>query len=270
MRILFLGDIMGRSGREAVAKYVPTLRRSRNLDIVIANGENATHGNGITLAHAQALLAAGVDCLTLGDHAFDHREMAADITKETRIIRPLNFASLAPGMGTILLSDARGRKVLVINALGRVFMKPTFADPFPLVKKALQTYRLGGGVAAIIVDFHAEASSEKNAMGRYCDGAATLVAGTHTHIPTADQRILSGGTAYITDAGMCGNYDSIIGMDPVEPMRRFVTGMSKERFSPSKGRGTLSGVIVESDDGSGLAKSIELICEGEPLSRIKN
>ena len=267
MRILMVGDVMGRSGRDALMSQIAALRRERRIDFVIANAENATQGRGVTLAHARQLLAAGIDCLTLGDHAFDQRSLVSDIESDPRILRPLNFARSAPGKGAGLFTDAHGRKVLVISALGRVFMQTPYDDPFPIVRNALDTYRLGSGAAAIVVDFHAEATSEKNAMGVFCDGSASLVAGTHTHIPTADHRILRNGTAYVTDVGMSGTYDSIIGIESSEPLRRFVSGMRLGKFVPAAGEATISGVIAETDDSTGLAVSIEPFRRGGSLEQ---
>jgi len=254
MRLLFLGDVMGRSGRTAVAAELPRLRREWALDFVVVNGENATGGAGLSAAHAALLLEAGADCVTLGDHAFDQREMTTTIEQETRILRPLNYARLAPGRGARFFEAPGGRKVFVAQVLGRVFMKQPFDDPFSAIDAALKPATLGGAAQAVIVDVHAEATSEKTALGHWCDGRASLVVGTHTHIPTADTRILARGTAYQSDAGMSGDYDSVIGMDKLEPISRFVTGMTKTRFTPAEGAATLSGVFVETDDATGLAR----------------
>lgn len=253
MRLLFLGDVMGRSGRTAIAAELPRLRREWALDFVVVNGENATGGAGLSTAHAVLLLEAGADCVTLGDHAFDQREMTTAIEQETRILRPLNYARLAPGRGARFFDAPGGRKVFVAQVLGRVFMKQPFDDPFSAIDAALKPAVLGGAAQAVIVDVHAEATSEKAALGHWCDGRASLVVGTHTHIPTSDTRILGRGTAYQSDAGMCGDYDSVIGMDRLEPISRFVTGMAKARFTPAEGPATLSGVFVETDDATGLA-----------------
>jgi len=253
MRILFLGDVMGRSGRTAVAARLAGLRAEWRLDFVVVNAENASAGAGLTGEHARELLAAGADCLTLGDHAFDQKDMAQFIETEPRVLRPLNFARTAPGRGARVFDAPGGRKVLVAQVLGRVFMKQPFDDPFSEIDAVLRASPLGGAVQAAVVDVHAEATSEKMGLGHWCDGRASLVAGTHTHVPTADTQILTGGTAYQTDAGMCGDYDSVIGMDRLEPMRRFVTGMAKDRFTPAAGEATLAGVFVETDDRSGLA-----------------
>ena len=264
MRILFLGDVMGRAGRAAVVEHLPGLRRDWRLDFVVVNGENATGGMGLSGDHARALLAAGADCLTLGDHAFDQKDMLAFIEKEPRIIRPLNYSRMAPGRGARLF-EAAGRKVLVVQALGQVFMKRPFDDPFSAVDAVLKTHPLGGLAQAIVVDMHCEATSEKMAMGHWCDGRASLVVGTNTHVPTADVQILGAGTAYQTDAGMCGDYNSVIGMEKTEPMRRFLTGMPKDRFQPAVGPATLAGVFVETDDRTGLARSVRMIRVGGRL-----
>ena len=190
MKLLFLGDVMGRAGRAAIVERLPGLRAEWGLDFVVVNGENASSGAGLTGEHAKLLLKAGVDCLTLGDHAFDQKDMLAFIEQENRIIRPLNFAKLAPGRGARLFSDARGRKVLVCQVLGQVFMKRPFDDPFSAIDAALKTHPLGGLAQAIVVDMHCEATSEKMAMGHWCDGRASLVVGTHTHVPTGDAQIL--------------------------------------------------------------------------------
>ncbi|MFN3292829.1 MAG: TIGR00282 family metallophosphoesterase [Gemmobacter sp.] len=256
MRILFLGDVMGRAGRTVVATRLGALRKDWALDFVVVNGENASSGAGLTAAHAKALLEAGADCVTLGDHAFDQKDMLSFIEQEPRVLRPLNFAKTAPGKGARLFADARGRKVLVAQVLGQVFMKRPFDDPFSAIQPVLQAHPLGGLAQAVIVDMHCEATSEKMAMGHWCDGRASLVVGTHTHVPTADAMILPGGCGYLTDAGMCGDYNSVIGMQKEEPMRRFITQMPGGRFEPAGGEATLSGVFVETDDRTGRATRI--------------
>lgn len=265
MRLLFLGDVVGRAGRRAVAENLPRLRDEWRLDFVVVNGENATNGMGLSGDHARVLLEAGADCVTLGDHAFDQRDMLQFIEREPRILRPLNFAKGAPGRGHRVFEARGGRKVLVAQVLGQVFMKRPFDDPFSVIEPALKAHPRGGMVQAVIVDMHCEATSEKMAMGHYCDGRASMVVGSHTHVPTADAQILGGGTGYLTDAGMCGDYDSVIGMDKKEPMRRFVTGMSGGRFSPAKGEATLSGFFVETDDRSGVAKRVRMVRLGGRL-----
>ena len=265
MKILFLGDVMGRAGRRAVTDHLARLRSEWRLDFVVVNGENATSGMGLSGAHAKVLLDAGADCITLGDHAFDQKEMLQFIEQEPRILRPLNFSKNAPGKGARVFTNAQGRKVLVAQALGQVFMKRPFDDPFSALEPVLKAHPLGGQAAAVILDFHCEATSEKMAMGHYCDGRASLVVGTHTHVPTGDAMILPGGTGYQTDAGMCGDYHSVIGMEKTEPMRRFITGMSKERFTPATGEATLSGVYVETDDRTGKALRIAMVRDGGVL-----
>ncbi len=262
MKILFLGDVMGRSGRAAITQRLPGLRADWGLDFVVVNGENATSGAGLSGDHAKALLAAGADCVTLGDHAFDQKDMLQFIEQEPRVLRPLNYAKTAPGRGARLFETSGGRKVLVAQALGQVFMKRPFDDPFSAVDAVLRAHPLGGMANAAIIDIHCEATSEKMAMGHWCDGRASLVVGTHTHVPTGDAQMLRGGTGYQTDAGMCGDYNSVIGMDKVEPMRRFITGMGRERFTPAAGEATLSGTYVETDDKTGLAKRIRMIRQG--------
>ncbi|AFO88064.1 TIGR00282 family metallophosphoesterase [Phaeobacter inhibens] len=267
MRLLFLGDVMGRAGRKAISEHLPQMRKDWRLDFVVVNGENASNGMGLNGEHAKALLDAGADCLTLGDHAFDQKDMLQAIEKEPRIIRPLNFAKNAPGRGFRLFNAPGGRKVLVVQALGQVFMKRAYDDPFGAVEAVLKSHPRGGLAQAVIVDMHCEATSEKMAMGHFCNGRASLVVGTHTHVPTGDAQILSEGTGYLTDAGMCGDYNSVIGMEKAEPMRRFLTGMPKNRFTPAEGPATLSGVFVETDDRTGAAKSIRMIRVGGLLEQ---
>ena len=256
MRLLFLGDVMGRTGRDAVAEKLGPLRAQLSADFVVVNGENATSGMGLSGEHAKVLLAAGADCVTLGDHAFDQKDMTSFIETEPRVLRPLNYAKAAPGQGAALFTTATGKSVYVVQVLGQVFMKRPFDDPFGNMDAALRPVPLKGRADAILVDIHAEATSEKMAMGHYLDGRVSMVVGTHTHVPTADAQILPGGTAYQSDSGMCGDYDSVIGMHKEEPIARFTTGMRKGRFSPAEGTATLSGTFVETDDATGLAKRI--------------
>lgn len=262
MRLLFLGDVMGRAGRRAICDNLQRLRKEWRLDFVVVNAENATSGMGLSGAHAKTLLEAGADCLTLGDHAFDQKDMLQFIATEPRILRPLNFSKSAPGKGAALFTAANGRKVLVAQALGQVFMKRPYDDPFSALEPVLKTYPRGGQAAAVLVDMHCEATSEKMAMGHFCDGRASVVVGTHTHVPTADAMILPGGTAYLTDAGMCGDYNSVIGMEKTEPLRRFITGMPKERFTPATGEATLCGLYVETDDRTGQATRVVAVRDG--------
>ncbi|MEM6374742.1 MAG: TIGR00282 family metallophosphoesterase [Pseudomonadota bacterium] len=265
MRLLFLGDVMGRAGRAAITQRLAGLRDRLKADFVVVNAENASGGAGLTAAHAAALLEAGADCLTLGDHAFDQRDMMQFVETEPRVLRPLNFAKDVPGKGYGVFKDRRGRKVLVAQVLGQVFMKRPFDDPFSAIDAVLRAHPRGGAVQASLVDIHCEATSEKMGMGHFCDGRASMVVGTHTHVPTADIQILPGGTAFQSDAGMCGDYLSVIGMEKAEPMRRFVTGMAKERFTPAMGEATLCGLCVETDDATGAAKQIDMVREGGRL-----
>ncbi|MEE9387923.1 MAG: TIGR00282 family metallophosphoesterase [Paracoccaceae bacterium] len=267
MKILFLGDVVGRSGRRAISENLKKLRTDWRLDFVVVNGENASNGAGLTGAHAKLILEAGADCITLGDHAFDQKDMMQFINTEPRVLRPLNYAKSTPGKGARVFDAPGGRKILVAQALGRVFMKRPFDDPFSALDQVLRAHPLGGLVNASLVDFHCEATSEKMGMGHFCAGRASVVVGTHTHVPTADAMILPGGTAYLSDAGMCGDYNSVIGMDKVEPMRRFVTGMGKGRFSPAEGAATLSGLYVETDDRTGKATRVETVRQGGCLQQ---
>lgn len=257
---------MGRSGRAAVSERLAELRTAWKLDFVVINGENATSGIGLSGAHAKTLLDAGADVITLGDHAFDQKDMLDFIKSEPRILRPLNFAKDAPGRGHGVFQDARGRKILVAQVLGQVFMKRPFDDPFSAVETVMKAHPRGGLVQASLIDVHCEATSEKMAMGHYCDGKVSAVVGTHTHVPTADTMIMPGGTGYLSDAGMCGDYRSIIGMDPAEPMRRFITGMGRERFTPAGGEATLSGLYVETDDTTGAAIRVVAVRQGGCLA----
>ena len=256
MRILFLGDIFGRDARSEVSAKVPVLREEWSLDFVVANCENATRGRGISPRQAAELFDCGIDCMTLGDHAYNQREVLPYLDQEPRLLRPMNYAPTSPGRGSRIFKATRGRTVLVVTVLGRLFMRKLLDDPFAIVRRELEKHRLGTSVDATIVEFHAEATSEKVAMGRWCDGMASLVVGTHTHIPTADAQLLSGGTAFLCDAGMCGNYDSVIGADGEEPIRRFTTGVDVGRLEPAAGPVTIAGVFIETNDKTGLAHRI--------------
>ncbi|NDV00698.1 TIGR00282 family metallophosphoesterase [Pseudoroseicyclus tamaricis] len=265
MRILFLGDVMGRAGRAAVAERLPKLRDDWRLDFVVVNGENASSGHGLNGAHAKGLFEAGADVVTLGDHAFDQKDMLQVCEQDGRILRPINFAKGAPGRGAKVFSARGGQKVLVAQVLGQVFMSRTYDDPFSAIEPVLKAHPMGGLVQASLVDMHCEATSEKMAMGHFCDGRASIVVGTHTHVPTADAMILPSGTAYLSDAGMCGDYNSVIGMEKAEPLRRFITGMAKERFSPALGEATICGLYVETDDRSGKATRAVPVRQGGRL-----
>lgn len=265
MRILFIGDVVGRTGRTAVSEYLPGMIRDWSLDLVIVNGENSAGGFGITEAIYQELLDAGADAVTLGNHAWDQREALVFIERAPRLIRPANMPPGTPGRGSALIDTRGGRRALVINAIGRVFMTP-FDDPFAALARELSACPLREAADAIVVDFHGEATSEKQGIGFFCDGRASLVVGTHTHVPTADHQILPGGTAYMSDAGMTGDYDSVIGMQKEEPLRRFTTGIPSARFEPASGEATLSGVAIETDDATGLAVKIAPVRKGGRLS----
>ena len=267
MRFAFFGDVVGRAGRDGLADHLPDLRRRLGLEFVIVNAENAAAGFGITENTARELFQAGADCLTLGNHAWDQKEALTYIVREPRLIRPLNYPVLsdAPGRGAQLFETDGGHRVLVINLLGRVHME-ALDDPFSAVDRELDACPLGAAADAVIVDMHCEATSEKMAMGHFCDGRASLVVGTHTHVPTADCQILNGGTAYQTDAGACADYDSVIGNQKEEPLRRFTTRVSGGRYRPAEGPATVCGVFVETDPQSGLARRIEPIRVGGRLS----
>ena len=262
--MLFLGDIVGRSGRVGVVEAVPNLRRTLALDFVIVNGENAAGGFGINEEISHALFNAGVDCITTGNHAFDQRDKIDIYDSERRLLRPVNYPKGAPGKGVGLYETKTGKRVLVINAMGRTFMD-ALDDPFAAVDRELEDCRLGMGCDAAIVDMHAEATSEKMAMAHYCDGRASFVVGTYSHVPTADAQVLPGGTAYQTDAGACADYDSVIGMEKTEPITRFVRKISSGRFNPAQGPATVCGVFVETDDHTGLAKRIDPVRLGGRL-----
>ncbi len=264
MRLLFLGDVVGRPGRNVVTDRLPALRERWRLDCVVVNGENAAGGFGITEAICDDLLQAGADVVTLGNHSFDQREALVFIERQPRLVRPANYPPGTPGRGATVVETRKGARVLVVNAMGRLYIDP-LDDPFAAVDRELAACPLREAADAVIIDFHAEASSEKEAIGWHCDGRASLVVGTHTHVPTADHRILTGGTAYLTDAGMCGDYDSILGMQKEEPIRRFLYKTPGSRLEPAQGQGTLSGIAVETDDATGLAKAVYALRLGPHL-----
>ncbi len=265
MRLLFCGDVLGRSGRDAIAEQVPVLRQRLNLDFVVVNGENAAHGFGITPKICEDFFAVGVDVITLGNHTWDQREIIPYLDSEPRVLRPRNYPPGTPGKGAGVYPAPRGRKVLVVQVMGRLFMDP-LDDPFAAVEGELARQRLGTTVHAAILDVHCEASSEKMALGHYVDGRMSLVVGSHSHIPTADAQVFPGGTAYQTDAGMCGDYDSVIGMKKDAATLRLVRKLPGERLSPAEGPGTLCAVFVETDDATGLAKRVEPVRVGGRLA----
>jgi metallophosphoesterase (TIGR00282 family) len=256
MRLLFLGDVVGRSGRAAVLAGLPRLRTRYKLDFVAINGENAAGGFGITEAILVDLLDAGADVVTLGNHAFDQKEALVFIERQPRLLRPINYPPGTPGKGSGIFKAANGADVLVINAMGLIFM-PELADPFRAIDAEIEACRLKQGADAIVIDFHAEATSEKQALGYFVDGRASCVVGTHTHAPTADERVLPAGTAFIGDIGMCGDYQSVLGMAKDEPINRFLTKIPRARLEPSMGPATLSGLAVEIDDATGLAVRVK-------------
>lgn len=268
MRLAFFGDVVGKPGRTAVCDHLPGLRQQLKLDFVIVNAENAAGGFGLTEKIAQDFFDAGADCLTLGDHAWDQREALTFIEREPRLLRPLNYpeAARAPGKGGHVFVLPDGRRVGVVQLQGNVFMRQQLENAFTSADAALDSMPLGVAVDALIVDMHCEATSEKMAMGHYCDGRASLVVGSHTHVPTADIMILENGTGYQSDAGMCGDYDSVIGMQKDNSINRFVTQLPGQRYEPALGEGTLCGVFVETDEATGLARRIEPIRVGGRLS----
>jgi hypothetical protein len=266
MRILFIGDIVGRSGRAIVLNRLPKLIADWALDLVVVNGENAAGGFGITEAIYHELIEAGADAITLGNHAWDQREALVFIERAPRLIRPANFPSGTPGRGAAMIETKNGKRALVINAMGRIFMDP-LDDPFAVVDRELAACALGKSADAIILDMHCEATSEKQAMGYFCDGRVSLVVGTHTHAPTADHRILASGTAFISDVGMTGDFDSVIGMAKDEPLNRFLRKISTGKFEPANGPATLCGIAVETDDASGLANKIGAVRVGGNLEQ---
>src|SRR5690348_4354137 len=255
MRILFIGDVVGRSGRAIVIERLPGLIADWKLDLVVVNGENAAGGFGITETIYNELIDAGADAITLGNHAWDQREALVFIERAPRLVRPLNYPAGAPGRGAALIEMRNGKRALIINVMGRIFMD-ALDDPFAAIDRELSACTLGKDADAVIIDMHCEATSEKQAMGYFADGRASLVVGTHTHSPTADQRILSAGTAFITDVGMTGDFDSVIGMVKDEPLARFLRKLPGGRFEPADGPATMCAVAIETDDASGLATRI--------------
>lgn len=267
MRLLFLGDLVGRTGRTAVIEQLPGLVEDHNLDFVVVNGENSASGFGITEAILQDVLDAGADVVTTGNHVWDQRDTLVYIERQDCLLRPVNFPAGTPGRGAHLYTARNGAQVMVANAMGRIYMD-ALDDPFAAIDRVVNDCPLGQVADAIIIDMHAEATSEKQAMGHFLDGRVSLVVGTHTHVPTADHQILTGGTAYLSDAGMCGAYDSVLGMDKEEPVNRFLRKIPGNRFTPATGEATISGVAVETDDATGLATAISPVRIGGRLEPI--
>ena len=266
MKFLFFGDIFGRSGRDALIKELPSLKDKFKPDFILANGENASHGKGISQAICNDLFSAGVDVITGGNHIFDNRDVFNFINQENKLLRPCNYPIDTPGKG-FEIYEKNQKKILVINVMGRVFMQP-LDDPFEAIKKIINQQIIGENISATIIDVHCEATSEKMAIGHEFDGKVSLIVGTHTHIPTSDARILKNGTAYITDLGMCGDYNSIIGMEKEKSLERFKKKIPIKGINPATGEASLAFVFVEIDDKTGLAKSIKQIITGGVLQEI--
>ena len=269
MKIIYLGDVVGKSGRNAVHDNLDQLSRLFSPDFVIINGENSAHGFGITGKICRDFFEVGIDVITLGNHSWDQPDTAQYIASEPRLLRPLNFPENTPGMGKGIFSTKKGEKILVVQVMGQLFMPPV-EDLFPSLELALKSVILGKHVSAIVVDVHAEASSEKMAVGHFLDGRVSLVIGSHTHVPTADGQILPGGTAYQTDAGMCGDYNSIIGMKVDSALKRFTNKKSKPPLQPADGEGTICGVFLETDDKTGKAIKLCPIKLGGRLQLLTN
>ncbi|MEM8645699.1 MAG: TIGR00282 family metallophosphoesterase [Pseudomonadota bacterium] len=267
MRLMFIGDVVGRAGRSAVLTHLPQLRERYAPDFVVLNGENAASGFGLTEKIFNQLRDAGADAITLGNHAWDQREALVFIEREPTLLRPANFTSGTPGRGAGLFETESGKRVLVVQVQGRIFME-AHDDPFAALERELGACPLGEGCDACIIDVHAEATSEKMSMGHFADSRASLVVGTHTHVPTADHQILPGGTAFQADTGMCGDYDSVIGMDKSAPIAKFTTGIRTERMTPATGEGTMCGIAVETDDATGLATQVGPIRMGGRLEPV--
>lgn len=258
MKIIYCGDVVGRAGREAVLNNLPELREIYKPDVIVVNVENAAHGFGVSPGICRDFLDKGVDALVTGNHVWQQRDIIPFLNDCKKIVRPLNYPEGLPGHGAIEIELANGKKILVAQVLGRLFMEAVDC-PAQAIEKLLKSYTLGKNIAAILVDIHAEATSEKLAMGYFLDGRVSIVAGTHTHVPTADARVLPKGTAYITDVGMCGDYESVLGFEVDEPINRLNRRYTGGRLVPAKGKGTLFGIFVETDDTTGLAKSVTQI-----------
>ncbi len=265
MRILFIGDVFGRSGREALEKYLPIVKAKLKPDVVIVNGENAASGAGITDKICKQFYEFGVDCITTGNHVWDQREIMSYIDRDKRLLRPLNFPDGTPGKGIYRYELEDGRSITILNAMARLFME-SLDDPFRKTKDMLDKEKLGKTSTAIFIDFHGETTSEKLSYANYFDGQVSAIIGTHTHVPTADAHILSNGTAYMTDAGMTGDYNSVIGVQKHIAMNRFITKMPGEKMKPADGPGMMSGCFIITSDKTGKAERIEPVRQGAVLS----
>ena len=265
MNILILGDIMGPSGREAIIKKLPDLIKKKAIDFVIVNGENAADsGGGITKKNTEEFFKAGADVITTGNHVWDQNETMEFITSEKRLLRPQNLPEGTPGNGFGIFNSKNNKKVAVINLMGNIFMKKC-DDVFESAKKFIENVKLKKDADFIIVDIHGEITSEKMAMGYLFDGKATMLVGTHTHVPTSDHRIMEKGTAYQTDIGMCGDYNSVIGMNRDNSLKKFFKDPSATKHYPALGEATISGLMVVADDKTGLANKVEPIVLGALL-----
>lgn len=267
MRLIVLGDVVGRSGRQAVTTHLPRLISRFCVDFTVINGENAAGGFGITEEILDSLLDAGADAVTTGNHVWDQRDALVFIERQPRLLRPINYPPGTPGRGAAMYTARNGARVMVANVMGRLFMD-ALDDPIRTLDPAIEMHRLASEVDASVVDVHAEATSEKQTLGHILDGRVSVVIGTHTHVPTSDHRILAGGTAFMTDIGMCGDYDSVIGMDKEEPMRRATYQVPGQRIGPAMGPATISGLAVETDDATGLAAWISPIRCGGVLEEV--
>lgn len=265
VNILLCGDVVGRSGRDAIAKYIPMLKSKLSLDFILVNVDNAAHGFGVTKEMAINFFDLGIDVLTGGNHIFDQKEAIALLAKEKRLLRPANLSDKINGSGICETVTKRGKKIITIHLIGQKSMPLIGENPFEYAEKILKKYKLKENADAIIIDFHADVTSEKNALGQFLDGKVSAIVGTHTHIPTSDGRILTNGTAYQTDIGMCGDYNSVIGMIKGALIDKFIKGYVNAKFSPASGEATLSGLFVQTDDTTGLAISAKAIKIGGEL-----
>jgi 2',3'-cyclic-nucleotide 2'-phosphodiesterase len=265
MRLLIIGDVVGSSGRAVLNANLPALRQRLKADFVIVNGENAAHGFGITGSICDTLYQAGADCITTGNHAFDQTDVLAQMERDEKILRPINYPPGTPGRGFGIYKTGDGKRVLVANIMCRLFME-LLDDPFQAVDALLKRFKIGRDVDVIVFDVHGEATSEKQAIAHYVDGRASVVVGTHTHVPTADTWVLPGGTAYQTDLGMTGDCDSVIGRKKDLSVQRFITKGERIRLEPAAGDGAMCGCFVVLDEKTGLAKRIEPVRVGARLA----